>query len=115
MVKSLVRELAKLPNVAEWVEFKCDNKNPERIAEYISGLSNAAALFEKPKAYLVWGVEDDTHEIIGTSFEYRRTKKGNKELQAWLARMINPDMSILGLLEILISAPRYMKYIPHWA
>ena len=67
-LQSLVRELAKLPSEVEWVEFKCNNKDPERIAEYISGLSNVAALFEKPKAYLVWGIEDDTHEISGTNF-----------------------------------------------
>lgn len=42
------------------------------------------ALFEKPKAYLVWGIEDDTHEISGTNFEYRKMKKGNEELEAWL-------------------------------
>lgn len=92
-LQSLVRELAKLPSEVEWVEFKCNNKDPERIAEYISGLSNVAALFEKPKAYLVWGIEDDTHEISGSNFEYRKMKKGNEELEAWLARMINPKIN----------------------
>ncbi len=92
-LQSLVRELTKLPGEVEWVEFKLNNKSPERIAEYISGLSNAATLFERPKAYLVWGVKDDTHEIIGTDFEYRDIKKGNEELEAWLARMINPKIN----------------------
>ena len=34
-LKSLVRELIKLPNDTEWVEFKCNNKNPQMIGEYI--------------------------------------------------------------------------------
>jgi ATP-dependent DNA helicase RecG len=34
-LKSLVRELIKLPNETEWVEFKCNNKNPQMIGEYI--------------------------------------------------------------------------------
>ena len=37
-LQSLVRELAKLSDEVEWVEFKCNNKDPERIAKYISGL-----------------------------------------------------------------------------
>lgn len=45
-LKSLVRELIKLPNDTEWVEFKCNNKNPQMIGEYISCLSNSATLCE---------------------------------------------------------------------
>ena len=33
-LESLVRELAKLPTEVEWVEFKCNNKEPERIAKF---------------------------------------------------------------------------------
>jgi hypothetical protein len=76
-LQSLVRELAKLPDETEWVEFKCNNKQPQMIGEYISALSNSAALCERPKAYLVWGVDDATHKIVGTEFQYRKMKKGN--------------------------------------
>ena len=92
-LRSLVRELSKLSEEVEWVEFKCNNKDPERIAKYISGLSNAATLWERPKAYLVWGIDDATHEIVGTKFEYRKARKGNEELEAWLARMVNPKIN----------------------
>ena len=51
----LVRELCKLPQEAEWVEFKVNNNEPEAIGEYISGLSNAAALHGKTRAYMLWG------------------------------------------------------------
>lgn len=91
--KSLVRTLCKLPTEVEWVEFKCNNADPERIAKYISGLSNVATLEEEPYAYLIWGVEDETHEIIGTEFFYRKAKKGNEELESWLTRMINPKIN----------------------
>ncbi len=36
-LQSLVRELSKMNSETEWVEFKCNNKDPERIAKYISG------------------------------------------------------------------------------
>ncbi|MBP3866534.1 MAG: putative DNA binding domain-containing protein [Eggerthellaceae bacterium] len=92
-VARLTRELVKLPTETEWVEFKENNADPQEIAEYISALSNAATLCGKSRGYLVWGVNDTTHEIVGTGFDYRKVKKGNEELEAWLARMINPKTS----------------------
>ena len=82
----LVDELRLLPDETEWVEFKHNNADPQEIAEYISAISNSATLCGKSKGYLVWGVDNKTHEIVGTSFRYREAKKGNEELEAWLAR-----------------------------
>jgi len=92
-LQSLVRELVKLPTETEWVEFKCNNKDPQLIGEYISALSNSATLCGRTKGYLVWGIHDDTHEIIGTEFQYRKMKKGNEELEAWLSRMVSPRIN----------------------
>ena len=92
-LQSLVRELAKLPDETEWIEFKCNNKQPQMIGEYISALSNSAALCERPKAYLIWGIDDETHKIVGTEFQYRKMKKGNEELEAWLSRMLSPRIN----------------------
>lgn len=36
--------------------------------EYVSALSNAAAFHYKAQAYFVWGVNDETHEIVGITF-----------------------------------------------
>ena len=92
-LQSLVRELVKYSDETEWVEFKCNNKDPQMIGEYISALSNSAALNERPKAYLVWGIQDENHRIIGTEFQYRKTRKGNEELEAWLSRMLFPRIN----------------------
>ncbi len=89
-LKGLVQELCKLPSETEWVEFKCNNKNPQEIGEYISALSNSAVLWNRDNAYLAWGIDNETHEIVGASFDYRKAKKGNEELEAWLARLLNP-------------------------
>lgn len=101
-LQSLVRELTRLPSETEWVEFKCNNKQPQMIGEYISALSNTAALAERPKAYLIWGVADDTHEIVGTDFQYRVMKKGNEELEAWLSRMLCPRINF-HFFEVMIE------------
>ncbi len=40
---SLLRELCKLSKETEWVEFKHNNADPQRVGEYISALANSAA------------------------------------------------------------------------
>ena len=93
-LKNLVRELTKLPYETEWVEFKVNNIEPQMIGEYISALSNSATLFGRTKGYLIWGIEDKKHEIVGTDFDYRNAKKGNEELESWLTRMLAPRLNI---------------------
>jgi len=91
-LNGLLRELTALPNETEWVEFKQNNKNPEQIGEYISALSNSAALCGKANAYLVWGVDDATHEIVGTNFSPSTEKKSNEELESWLLKLLSPKI-----------------------
>ena len=62
---NLVRGLVSLPNETEWLEFKHNNDTPQEIGEYISALSNSAALHGRPRAYILWGIDDVTHRIIG--------------------------------------------------
>jgi len=88
--QSLTSLLA-LPKESEWVEFKHNNTNLIEIGEYISALANSAALHGKDAAYLVWGVEDLTHRVIGTTFKPKQAKKGNEELENWLAHSLAPS------------------------
>ncbi|MES1245143.1 MAG: ATP-binding protein [Acidobacteriota bacterium] len=89
---SLVRELCKLPKETGWLEFKVNDAEPEEIGEYISALSNSAALAGKAFAYLVWGVTDADHEIAGTTFKPHSAKVGNEELENWLLRLLSPKI-----------------------
>lgn len=89
----LVHELRKLPVETEWVEFKHNNADPEEIGEYISALANSAALLGKVNAYLVWGVDNETHDIVGTAFKPAATKIGNEELENWLLRLLDPKIN----------------------
>jgi len=90
---TLLVQLAALPEEAEWVELKANHKDPEDIGEYISALSNSAALKRKTAAYLIWGVEDQTHRLVGTRFRPRKTKKGNEDLEHWLCRLLEPRLN----------------------
>ncbi|WP_281863985.1 AlbA family DNA-binding domain-containing protein [Planomicrobium okeanokoites] len=92
-LQSLLNELRALPKETGWVEFKTNNDTPQEIGQYISALSNTAAYIGKSHAYLVWGIEDETHEIIGTNFRPSLMKKGNEELESWLLRLLSPRIN----------------------
>lgn len=90
---SLLQELRKLPQETEWLEFKHNNADPEEIGEYLSALANSAALLGKVHSYLVWGVNNATHEIIGTTFNPAKKKVGSEELESWLLRLLSPKIN----------------------
>ena len=89
-LRSLVREFVAMPHETEWLEFKCNFADPQSVGEYLSALSNSAAINEKHFGYIVWGIEDASHIISGTVFKPRQAKKGNQELESWLAMHLSP-------------------------
>lgn len=89
---SLVHELRALPRETGWLEFKHNNADPQEIGEYISALANTAALEGKAHAYLLWGVDDETHGAVGTTFDPLRKRIGNEELESWLLRQLSPKI-----------------------
>ncbi|OQX18430.1 MAG: transcriptional regulator [Desulfobulbaceae bacterium A2] len=89
----ILTELRKLPSETEWAEFKHNKAEADEIGEYLSALANTAALTGKVHAWLIWGVDDDTHEIIGTTFNPATAKVGNEELESWLLRLLSPKIS----------------------
>ena len=68
-LEDTIRKLISYPTEQEWFEFKENWYEPHMLGEYISAISNAAALKGVPAGYLVWGVSDDTHEVVGTDFD----------------------------------------------
>ncbi len=85
----LVNELIKLPNETEWLEFKHNNAKPEMIGKDISALANSATLSDRSRAYMIWGIDDTTHEIVGTDVRLKQQKIGNQELENWLRSLLS--------------------------
>ena len=141
----LVKELCKLPTETGWVEFKHNNDDPKMIGEDISALANTAALKDRDFAYMVWGVDDSSHDIIGTSVRLPLQKKGNEELENWLRHQLSTNanfefleteidgnhIELIRIYRALLTpvamdknrikaldpqtAKRYMRYVPIWA
>ena len=89
----LVEELRHHDSETEWIEFKTNNSNPEMIGQRVSALANSACRLGIPTAYMVWGIDDETHEVVGSSFRHRLEKKGNEELENWLHHQLTENAS----------------------
>ncbi|PWA05685.1 RNA-binding domain-containing protein [Flavobacterium psychrotolerans] len=89
----LIDELKALPKENEWIEFKSGNATTnEKLGQYISGLSNAACVKNQSFAYLVFGIDDVSHKVIGTNFKFNNRKVGNEELELWIRRHLSPSI-----------------------
>ena len=47
---------------------------------------------------MIWGIEDDSHNIIGTTVRLPQEKKGGQELENWLRYLLskNADFEFLN-------------------
>lgn len=90
----LIDNLRALPRETEWVEFKKGTATTnERLGMYISGLSNSACVKNQNFGYLIFGIDDVTHEVIGTNFNFKTAKEGNQELELWIKRNTTPTLN----------------------
>ena len=108
-IKSIVLELCSYNDEQEWFEFKENWFQPEALGEYVSALSNAAAFHYREYAYFVWGVVNDTHEIVGTDFnQYREYNK--EPYQNYLARNLSPSIGF-SFEETMIEGNRVVVLV----
>ena len=85
-LNSILEEITAYKAEEKWFEFKLNkgSVSNDEIGEYISALSNGATIANKPFGYLIWGVEDGSHNIKGTNFSFDGAKQGNQDLELWL-------------------------------
>lgn len=86
-----LESLRHLPREQCAVEFKSNLDDSLEIGQYLSAMANVAALDGRDRAWLVWGVADGSHDVIGTSFDpFSRKVGGNQSLVMWLQQMTQP-------------------------
>lgn len=90
---SLLDRLRAEPRETEWLEFKANRCEPQSLGEYLSALANSACLHGKPRGYLIFGIENGTHAVVGTTFDPAAEKgKGNQLLPLWLSLGLQPNV-----------------------
>ncbi|PLS30583.1 transcriptional regulator [Bifidobacterium margollesii] len=90
----LVNELCKLPAETEWLEFKHNKYTPTMIGEDISALANSATIAGHPFAYLIWGVDDTTHDILGTDNEWYAMRSKQQEIESWIRMQLSGNTEL---------------------
>lgn len=90
---ALLDRLRAEPRETEWLEFKANRYDAQALGEYLSALANSACLLGKPRGYLVFGIEDGTHAVVGTRFDPQaEVGQGNQPLPLWLALGLKPKL-----------------------
>ena len=108
-LKEKVLELCSYNDEQEWFEFKENWFEPVTLGEYVSALSNAAAFHYQENGFFIWGVNDKSHEIVGTDFnQYQNYQK--EPFQGYLARNLSPSVNF-KFKEIEIQGKRVVVLI----
>lgn len=74
-------------------EFKQNNNDHKLIAKLCSALSNAARADQRECAYILWGIHDNDHQVVGTVFDPDTEKVGKQIFLLWLAQRLNPSIA----------------------
>jgi ATP-dependent DNA helicase RecG len=95
---------------SEVVEFKQagNDYSTDRIGEYFSALSNEANLRGQEKAWLVFGVNNKTRQVIGS--EYRMDLERLQGTKMQMAQNIEPSITFRNIHELLLPAGRVVLF-----
>lgn len=99
-----IKELLEFPEERMWFEFKENWYDPNQLGEYISALANSATYNDENYGYFIWGINNDTHEIVGTKFNYH-VEYQNSPLEMFLANNIKPDINF-KFYEVFVNDKR---------
>ncbi len=111
-LKKILDELRKLPAETEWVEFKKAGEKQDfdtrNIGEYFSALSNEANLKGKPRAWLIFGVGDKKHKIVGTT--YRPDRKHLDRLKHEISISTSYGITFAEIHELFLPEGRVVMF-----
>ena len=88
----------------EWFEFKENWFNPDALGEYISSISNSAAIDGKKEGYFVWALTTRPIKIVGTNFNPNQDIN-NEPLNHYLSRKLSPSINFT-FKEIIMDTKR---------
>lgn len=99
-LRQILQQLRNLTAENEIVEFK-EAKNGydfNKLGKYFSALSNEANLKGKPFAWLVFGVENKKHAIVGS--QYRTVRKDLDSLKSEIANKTTNRITFMEIYEV---------------
>lgn len=92
--------IAKYGRENQFIEFKSNHLDGRKLGQYLSALSNGAALCNEDYGYLYFGIDDDTLAIKGTSFDpsaetvkYKEHSDSRQPLELFLRQYLTPKLN----------------------
>ncbi|RAV28080.1 RNA-binding domain-containing protein [Sinomicrobium soli] len=109
-LQEILDNLRNLEAENEIVEFKeaKNNFHFDKLGRYFSAISNEANLCGKPYGWLIFGVKDKKHEIIGT--QYRPIRKELDKLKGEIANKTTNRISFINIHEVSSSKGRVIMF-----
>ena len=111
-INEIIRTLLSLPKECEWAEFKLNYHGEEELGENISALSNGACLQGKPFGYILYGIDDTTISIKGTTFHPKSQKVKQEELENWILQRLSPRIDVEFIEGTYNDSPIALVKIP---
>jgi ATP-dependent DNA helicase RecG len=109
-LNDILNRLCGLEAENEIVEFKEAKSNYDftKLGKYFSALSNEANLCSKPYGWLVFGVKDNDHSIVGT--QYRSERKDLDKLKGEIANKTTNRISFIDIHEVNLPEGRVILF-----
>ncbi len=109
-LEKVLQNLLHLTAETEVVEFK-EAKNGydfTKLGKYFSALSNEANLKGRPYAWMVFGIEDKHHKIVGSQF--RTDRKKLDSLKSEIANKTTNRITFIEIHELFITEGRVVMF-----
>lgn len=106
----ILDRLRSQPAENEILEFKKAENGYDfsKIGQYFSALSNEANLKGQPNAWLIFGIDDKTHQIVGSNF--RRNRKDLDSLKGEIAKKITNQITFIEIYELMLPRGRVVMF-----
>src|SRR5690606_23660529 len=109
-LKHILQSLRNLTAENEVIEFKEAKTNYDftKLGRYFSALSNEANLKGKPYAWLIFGVENKRHHIVGSNF--RPNRKDLDSLKSEIANKTTNRITFIEIYELIEPEGRVIMF-----
>jgi ATP-dependent DNA helicase RecG len=109
-ISTILDELRALPGETEWLEFKQarNSYDFDKLGRYFSAISNEANLKGRDYGWLIFGVDDKTHAIVGSQYRLDPTKL--ESLKREVANHCSGALSFLDIFCLQRSEGRVVMF-----
>lgn len=106
----LLKEILNTPVETEVIEFKKAGNgfDTSKLGAYFSALSNEANLKMKDWAWLIFGINDKDHAVVGTN--YKPTPESLGRIKREIAEGVNEGITFTEIYELIYSGKRVLLF-----